>query len=513
MVILNILVFIFILGLVILIHEFGHFVMAKRANILCHEFSIGMGPILLSKRKDETLYCIRAIPIGGYVMMAGEEVDQEMIKVGQEIRLQLDDYGQVIKIIINTKDERYQELDLITVERKDLIGKHNEPLYINDYMVKRDAFLVLKDRELQISPDERNFGSKTKMQRFLSIAAGPLMNFILAYVIFLILNLVVGFPLVDDSTIGTTAPSSPASEVFVEGDTILSIEGVEVNNWNDVRSELDDNLANRDVVILVDRNGEEIEFNIHPTLYFYSIGFHSQDNVIDELIIGEIDSETLAGKAGFMENDELISVDGLDLTSWETLIDYFGDHEDKTTMSFIVNREVDGVATNVIIESEVYNKDLIESQGVNVVDSSIGISPMYEFRLGQSFIEGFKNVGSSAGMIFTTIGLLFNNDQVGVGDLAGPVGIYEITSRALSQGTLSFMSWTALLSVNLGVINLLPIPALDGGRLVFLGYEAVTNRKPNPKVENTLHYMMYLLLMGLFVFITYNDILRLFNIR
>src|SRR6056297_2727891 len=182
MVILNILVFVFILGLVILIHEFGHFVMAKRANILCHEFSLGMGPILWSKRKGETLYCVRAIPIGGYVMMAGEEVDQEMIKVGQEVRLQTDDYGQVVKIILNTKDEAYMDLDLVTIENKDLTGKNNEPLYINDYLVKRDAFFVLKDRELQVSPDERNFGSKTKMQRFLSIVAGPVMNFVLAYV-------------------------------------------------------------------------------------------------------------------------------------------------------------------------------------------------------------------------------------------------------------------------------------------------------------------------------------------
>jgi len=513
MVILNILVFIFILGYVILLHEFGHFVMAKRANILCHEFSIGMGPILWSKRKGETLYCVRAIPIGGYVMMAGEEVDQEMIKVGQEVRLLTDDYGQVLKIIINTKDERYQDLDLVTVERKDLIGKNNEPLFINDYLVKRDAFFVLKGRELQISPDERNFGSKTKMQRFLSIVAGPLMNFVLAYVIFLILNLVVGFPLLDDSTIGAIAPSSPAEEVFVEGDRILAIAGVEVNNWNDVRSELDNNLETRNVQILIERDGTEFEFDIHPTLYFYSIGFHSQANVVDDLIIGEINSETLAGKAGFMENDELLSVDDVPLTSWSDLIEYFDASENKTEMTFVVNRNVDGAFRNVTIETEVYNKDLIESQGVSVVDSSIGISPLYEFRLGQSFVAGVNNVGASAGMIFTTIGLLFNNDQVGVGDLAGPVGIYEITSRALSQGLLSFMSWTALLSVNLGVINLLPIPALDGGRLVFLGYETVTNRKPNPKVENTLHYMMYVLLMGLFIFITYNDILRLFNIR
>lgn len=509
MVLVNIFVFIFILGLVILIHEFGHFVMAKRANILCHEFSIGMGPILWSKRKGETLYCIRAIPIGGYVMMAGEEVDQELIKVGQDVRLKVDDFGQVEKIVVHTKNDAYSDLDLVRVERKDLTGKNNEPLYINDYPVKRDAFYVLKDRELQVSPDERNFNSKTKMQRFLSIVAGPVMNFVLAYVIFLVLNLFVGFPVLNEAIVGDTAPSSPADEVLMEGDRILAIEGVMVDDWNDVREELDQQLANRDVQLLIERDGEQIEFSIQPTLYFYSIGFHSQDNVRDDLIIGEVDPETLAGKAGFLENDELLSVDDVDLSSWGDLIAYFDAHSSKTEMTFVVERDGEFVT----LDTEVYNKDLIESQGVNVVDSSIGISPMYEFSLIRSFTTGFRNVGSSAGMIFTTIGLLFNNDQVGVGDLAGPVGIYEITSRALSQGMLSFLSWTALLSVNLGVINLLPIPALDGGRLVFLGYEAVTNKKPNPKVENTLHYVMYLLLMGLFVFVTYNDILRLFNIR
>ncbi|MBU1020610.1 MAG: site-2 protease family protein, partial [Firmicutes bacterium] len=158
-------------------------------------------------------------------------------------------------------------------------------------------------------------------------------------------------------------------------------------------------------------------------------------------------------------------------------------------------------------------RDLVESQGLDVVDNFVGIAPVYKFNFFRSFGAGLTDIKAASSMIFTTISLLFNNDQVSVGDLAGPVGIYDLTARALSAGFLSFLSWIALLSVNLGIINLLPIPALDGGRLVFLGYEAITNRKPNRRVENTLHYMMYLLLMGLFVYITFNDLLRLFNIK
>ncbi|MBU1020633.1 MAG: site-2 protease family protein, partial [Firmicutes bacterium] len=111
----NILVFIFVLGLVILIHEFGHFIMAKRANILCHEFSLGMGPVLWSKRVGETVYAVRAIPIGGYVMMAGEEIEDEVVKVGSEVRLVFDDFENVVKIILDHADEKHAEYLKVTV--------------------------------------------------------------------------------------------------------------------------------------------------------------------------------------------------------------------------------------------------------------------------------------------------------------------------------------------------------------------------------------------------------------
>ena len=125
--------------------------------------------------------------------------------------------------------------------------------------------------------------------------------------------------------------------------------------------------------------------------------------------------------------------------------------------------------------------------------------------------------GKPSKMIYTTLELLFDNSGagagIGVSNLAGPLGIYQITSAALSNGFISLLGWVGLLSVNLGIINLLPIPALDGGRIVFLGYEAITRRKPNRKFENSLNYVVFLLLMGFFIFVTYNDILRLFNIN
>jgi len=197
------------------------------------------------------------------------------------------------------------------------------------------------------------------------------------------------------------------------------------------------------------------------------------------------------------------------MNTWTDVATAFNNNVYGTEMVFEVLRGTETVTISVTP----YNHDLVTSQGLMIVDSFVGISPIYEFNFLRSFTESGLDIQASASMIFTTLDLLFNNDQVGVGDLAGPVGIYSITSRALSGGFISLMTWTALLSVNLGVINLLPIPALDGGRLVFLGYEAITTKKPNRKVENTLHYAMYIMLMGLFVYITFNDILRIFNIR
>lgn len=513
-IIFSIIVFILVLGLVIVIHELGHFIMAKRANILCHEFSLGMGPILWSKRGKETLYTIRAIPIGGYVMMAGEEIEDEVVKVGSEVRIIVDDFNIITKIVLDHADERYEQYEKITVTHVDLRGKNNEPLYLNDYTVKRNAFYVYKKRELQIAPYERSFESKTKTERFLAIFAGPFMNFVLAVFVFIIINLFMGFPVIDNSVIGGVGEDFPAYEKLKSGDIIVSIEGEPVSDWDDISDEINNNVHDRLLQIEVLRDGETKTFAITPVLIFYSLGFRSSDTTVDKLIIDDTHEDSLAYDAGFIGGDEILTINGEVVITWFDVINIVNDNNeitDETTnarlMIFTVLRD-DSIETLTITP---HNKGILEYSDFLPVENFIGISPEYEFHFIRSFTYSFTNTKESAGMIFSTLDLLFTNDDVGASDLAGPVGIYTITSNALSGGFLSLLGWVALLSVNLGVINLLPIPALDGGRLVFLGYETITTKKPNKKVENTLHYAMYLMLMGLFVYITFYDLLRLFD--
>lgn len=517
----SILVFVFVLGLVILIHELGHFIFAKRAGILCHEFSLGMGPVLWSKRIGETLYAVRAVPIGGYVMMSGEEVNDEFVQLGQEVRIELDPTGKVKNIILDTENEDYEMFELVTIKSLDLAGVDGGDLHLNEYSVNRDAFYIMNNKELQISPHDRGFNAKTKMQRFLAIFAGPFMNFVLAFFVFILVNLIVGFPQLDQTFLGEIDPNAPAGEFLEEGDKIMRIDQVPVGDWDAVGEELDARPGDRVRVITVIRDGEQLDFAITPVIYFYSIGFHSSPDVTHELVLGEVREDTLAGIAGFEGGDVIVSVGGETVYTWNDVIreveenaisnnpDPAIENQEKIPLSFVVMRGSEEI--DLVID-EPYSQDLIESQGVKVVDSIIGISPEYEFNFGRSILAGFGDIKRSALMIYTTLDLLFNSYEVSPSQLAGPVGIYSITSSALEGGFISLMSWIGLLSVNLGVINLLPIPALDGGRLVFLGYEAITNKKPNKRFENSLHYVMFLLLMGFFVFITYNDILRLFNI-
>ncbi|MDE5867309.1 MAG: site-2 protease family protein, partial [Anaeroplasmataceae bacterium] len=204
LVIVSIIAFILILGVIIIIHEGGHFFFARRAGILCHEFSIGMGPAIYKKKFKETTFCIRAIPIGGYVSMAGEEITSDLVKVGNQIGLNILD-GKVSEILTDESLEAQVQGEVVDV---DLYGKDDMPLFItiNDglqdhyYEVLRDAYYVFKKGDkMQITPYDRSFESKTLLQRFLTLFAGPFMNFILALFLYLIINFIQGVPNYDSS--------------------------------------------------------------------------------------------------------------------------------------------------------------------------------------------------------------------------------------------------------------------------------------------------------------------------
>ncbi len=543
MIVLNIIAFIFAIGIIILIHEAGHFYCAKKAGILCHEFSIGMGPVLWQKRKGETMISIRAIPIGGYVAMADSTVEQILINEGETIGINLED-GSVKELVLD------QNLDADfrgVVKHIELLGVHGEGLEVTleidgedkTYPILRDAFLVSspKDR-MQITPYDRSFDSKKISQRFITISAGVIMNFVLSIVLYLIISFVTGVP-ANTNIVGSVGEAYSSAKFLSSGDIIKEVNGKEVTDWNSLGVIMEDVAKEGKTTITLKYIHDGVlkeENNCGVYLVLNSFGLSNMQ--IDENA-SSYDKGAQVGNLGLKygtgkdkatpSDDETVLKNGDYITAirihgnsewtvindWSDLISNLNAYTDVISIDYKFysqdkKKEID---SQTPIYS--YSDALLSGQDIIKLKAYIGVSPEYHFDFWGCTKAGFKQFGESSLVIFSTLKELIapsaNIREVGLSDLSGVVGIFNLVSRTLSSGFLAYLSLIALLSVNIGIMNFLPIPALDGGRAVFLIYEAITHKKPNKKFETLLNNIVFILLLILFVFVTYNDILRLFK--
>lgn len=519
MILLNLLIFIIVLGIIILIHEFGHFFFAKRAGILCHEFSIGMGPAIYQKRKGETIYSIRSIPIGGYVSMAGESINDALIKVDQVVGIKVNEQGQIYQIILN-QDLPNDFVGLI--KSYDLYGKDFDPLYIEievegvlkKYAVLRDAVYRLSEkREMWITPSEKSFESKTLWQRFLVIFAGPLMNFILALLLFTIVGFFAVKPNLDSNVVNLVAPNLPAETIgIVPGDQITEINGTTINSWTDLSSVMSQ-LDQATVSVTYVHDGTPVVTSDVPlsvAIQMAGIANITADHLIytDQAIIGQSFGRAKSD-AGLLPGDLItqfkVGTLTYDINNWNDIITFF---QNNTRGDITVTYERNGVSYDTTYA--LISDTALAKLGYQAIVFQLGVSPEGHFNWGYTLAYPFKTFYGNMMQVFNTIGLLFNKaEDVGIGDLSGPVGIYSLVSDTARQGLIALIGFTGFLSINIGLLNLLPIPALDGGRLIFLGIEAVTRKPLNRKFENSVNNIMFFLLLGLFIFVTYNDIIRL----
>ncbi|KGA98217.1 metalloprotease RseP [Alkalihalobacillus alcalophilus ATCC 27647 = CGMCC 1.3604] len=411
--------FILVFGLLVFIHEWGHLYFAKRAGILCREFAIGFGPKIFSFERNETVYTIRMLPLGGYVRMAGEEPETIEIKPGYDIGLVLNEQNKVKEIIINNKS-KHPEATVVQVERIDLehdlvIEAFNELEEKVTFEVDEKAKIIHDEIPTQIAPWNRQFGSKSVGKRALTIFAGPMMNFLLAFVLFSVVALMQGMP-VDEARIGTLTEDGVAREAgLLKGDEVQSIDGTPVHTWTEMTSVIQAN-PNQEIDFVISRDGETQTIAVTPQV-----------------------RESLEG----------------------------------------------------------------EPEGV------VGIHQPTEFSIVGALQYGVTQTYTVATMIFEVLGLIVTG-EFSMDYIAGPIGIYDYTGQAAALGIFVLMNWSAALSVNLGIINLLPIPAMDGGRLVFLGLEALRGKPIDPQKEGMVHFIGFALLFLLVIVVTWNDINRLF---
>ncbi len=524
-IILGILVFAIVMTVLVTVHEGGHFLMAKKAGILCHEFSIGMGPLIYQKKKGETVYSIRALPIGGYVSMAGEEVEDNVLKDVKKVRLVISKDNRVEKIIINLDNPKYKDLPVYEIVNYDLIGTKealDDELYITvklddveiKYVVNRDCLVNFeKKTEIQIAPYDRNFVNKPWLNRFLSVVSGPLMNIVLALVIFFIIGLIGGYANTNDTVIGEVTAVEGSNNTIEVNDRLTHINGTPLTDWESISEALAKVNLDTTPQITVGIEGKD-DIVINPSSFVYSIEMAFKVDGTTKPIVGSYSSNndmTKAYKAGLRAGDIITKIEAKDKllatnVTKQSIIDFFNSEELKEGQNVTITYLRDG--KEQICEIEVYSETLLDTQGIPATKLQLGIVCANEFNLGKLLYMPFLQTADSFTMIFKTLGALFSDSSVGVDDLSGPVGIFNLLKNATKEGIMTILSWTAILSVNIGFMNLLPLPALDGGRIAFMLYEGVTRKKPNPKVENIIHTIGFLLLMGLMLFVSFNDVLR-----
>ena len=537
MVVVYILIFILVLGLVVCFHELGHYFWAKKNNILVNEFAFGMGPKIVSKKKGETYWSIRALPIGGFCAMSGEEASEPLLKEGDTVKLIFDELGKVKSIILALDLEKYQDLETIEVEKADLFGKDMAPLYINDYEVNRDATIIMKKQEIQVAPEERNFFAKSVWQRFMVCLGGPLNNFILGLFIFLLMAFIEGVPNYKTNVISSAEGPSAIAGLKAK-DKIIKIGDYEIiseNGFGSGEGSISEAIYNTDsraLNVTYERDGNTYNTVVYASYVFNALGFASYDENIDETNYQavKIICETKAALGGTNKTKAYQAENGLRngdiikeihyyssndieydyvINSWKDLYDFaLSDHAKsggEITVTYL--REEETLTTG---KYDIYSETLMSSQNYSLVYKQMGITTPTKFSFFGSIWNGIRYFGSASLVIFRTLWLLLTSKEVGLKDMGGFITILNQTASYAAGGFISLLYFVGLLSVNLGIVNLLPIPALDGGRILFLLIEGITRKKINPRIETIIENIVFWLLMALIVYILFQDVFRLF---
>lgn len=427
----KILIAILIFSVIIIFHELGHFLLAKRNGIKVTEFSLGMGPRLLSTQKGETRYSLKLFPIGGSCMMVGEDDDDD---------------------------------------------------------------------------SEGSFNKASVWARISVVAAGPIFNFILAFVFAMIITSVAGY---DPARVLQVEENSPAAKAGLqEGDIITEFQGRNIVLGRDLDSYMMlHGLEDEDITLTYKRDGKEKEVSFEAySEEKYMLGFSYVPTPDGEPEVTQVVLNGAMMEAGVQVGDIIREINGEAIETSQEIQEYWEKNPlDGSEISLGIER--DGEVQTISLKPQM-TKQIDTGFVYNLYREKTNFLGVLRYSTSE-VRYWISNTIESLMMLI--------KGQFSVNDLSGPVGIIDVIGdsyeEAKEEGTvmvwLQMLYWAILLSANLGVMNLLPIPALDGGRLVFLAVEAVRKKKLDPNVEGMIHFAGFVLLMLLMVFVMFNDFRRL----
>jgi regulator of sigma E protease len=413
------------LSILIFVHELGHFLAAKKADVRVEKFSLGMGPKVVGITRGETQYILSAIPFGGYVRMAGDDPEQGA------------------------------------------------------------------------SGDEREFLAKKKSTRALIVAAGPAMNTLLAAVVFISVTAFVGVETIKTRFVGGVIEGSPSWEAgLMEGDEIVSVGDEYIQTWDDMVETLESRIGER-VEVAVNRNGrrEMKLLDLTSVRSVVEVGIYS----FRESRIGEVKRDGPAYIAGLRSGDRITKIDDVPIRTWNEL---------RETIRSSPNKELTMVWQSGAIErsSEVTPRDL---GGYGVIDITYAIEKR-RVGIAESIKIGLGTTVFVSKQIFQLprLLLMFLRGEASRDMIGGPVRISELAGETLRWGLTAFLGFIAAISAQLSLVNLLPIPVLDGGHLLILGIETVTRKPITPRQRIIAHQIGFAFLFALMLVVTFVDVSR-----
>lgn len=437
----QIIVFLLGLSLLITIHELGHFICAKIFGVYCHEFSIGMGPAIISKQKGETKYSIRWLPIGGYVSMAGEEVNSE----------------------ITENDDKVLEAEII--ESNEDNNEENKEIVNND------------NTESKIDiPYERTINGIKPWKRFIVISAGVVMNFVLAYILFFIYILSVG--VVDTAPVLNVNYTSQENEIFAFKEAQIPEGRLEID-------EVDNN------IVFIYDGKENIMIDKHYT------NIESFDDASSYL---NVDASISSFVENFSSDIKKETKDGYEITTFESQ-----NYQIKQNLKIISDNN-EYRPSRYITKLVIYRN--LESNEYTISEASMNKWGYTQCSRKATFGECVKYAGQmelqNGLAIFDALGKLFTKE--GINNVGGVIAMADASNTYLEYGFGYYMAFLGLISVNLGVMNLLPIPGLDGSQLLVIIAEGITRKKLPNNAKAIINFIGLIFLLGLMILITIKDV-------